>query len=468
MSTVCNFECAVLLARWLVTLSETTPNDARPSTEERGLLQSVTSMLDETEFGVPGDAYSVGGSRRVSGSTPGSTPRSTDCEVGYGADKLRQLAGAVLRLWAETFKGVHVFEMVNIMGASLDAYADLVETRRGDTPGSSNMPIVTELTKALGIRVPVVQGGMMHVGTADLASAVSNAGGLGIITALIFTTPDALREEIRRCRTLTKSPFGVNITRLPSLVPPDYGAYAQAVIDEGIRIVETAGNSPAPIIKQLKSAGVIVLHKCTTIRHAQSAVKLGVDFLSIDGFECAGHVGESDITNFILLSKARQTLSVPFIASGGFADGHGLAAALLLGASGVNMGTRFMATVEAPVHRNIKDAIVEGDEHDTTLLLRRWRNTTRLYKNKVAVEALEIERGSPSGEFSEIAHLVSGKRGKEVFVNGDPDYGVWTAGLVMGLINDVPTCEVLVRRIEKEAEEAIRQTSKVVVPQSKL
>ncbi|KAG5972016.1 hypothetical protein E4U58_006994 [Claviceps cyperi] len=330
------------------------------------------------------------------------------------------------------------------------------------------MPIVTELTKRLGIRVPVVQGGMMHVGTADLASAVSNAGGLGIITALIFPTPAALRDEIRRCRTLTKKPFAVNMTLLPSMVPPDYGAYAQAIIDEGIKVVETAGNSPGPVITQLKKAGIIVLHKCTTIRHAQSAVKLGVDFLSIDGFECAGHVGESDITNFILLSKARQTLKVPFIASGGFADGHGLAAALLLGASGVNMGTRFMATMEAPVHPNIKDAIVRGDEHDTTLLLRRWRNTSRLYKNKVALEALKIEQESPTGEFSEVAHLVSGKRGKEVFVNGDPEYGVWTTGPVMGLINDVPTCEVLVKRIEREAEEAFRQTSALVVPESKL
>lgn len=264
----------------------------------------------------------------------------------------------------------------------------------------------------------------MHVGTADLASAVSNAGGLGIITALIFPTPAALRAEIQRCRTLTKSPFAVNITLLPAMVPPDYGAYAQAVIDEGIRIVETAGNSPGPVIAQLKKAGVTVLHKCTTIRHAQSAVKLGVDFLSIDGFECAGHVGESDITNFILLSRARQTLKVPFIASGGFADGWGLAAALVLGACGVNMGTRFMATVEAPIHQRIKDEIVKAQETDTTLLLRRWRNTSRLYKNKVALEALKVEQESKTGEFSEVAALVSGKRGKEVFVNGDPEYGV--------------------------------------------
>lgn len=277
---------------------------------------------------------------------------------------------------------------------------------------------------AVLLPVPVVQGGMMHVGTADLASAVSNAGGLGIITALIFQSPAALRDEIRRCRTLTKYPFAINMTLLPSMVPPDYGAYAQAIIDEGIKIVETAGNSPGPVIKKLKAAGIIILHKCTTIRHAQSAVKLGVDFLSIDGFECAGHVGESDITNFILLSRARQSLKVPFIASGGFADGWGLAAALCLGASGINMGTRFMCTQEAPIHIKIKEEIVKAQETDTTLLLRRWKNTTRLYKNKVTEEALKVERESTTGKFEEIAPLVSGKRGKEVFTTGDPDFGV--------------------------------------------
>lgn len=308
----------------------------------------------------------------------------------------------------------------------------------------------------------------MHVGTADLASAVSNAGGLGIITALIFPSPDALRKEIQRCRTLTQNPFGVNLTLLPAMVPPDYGAYAQAVIDEGIKVVETAGNSPGPVIAQLKKAGVTVLHKCTSIRHALSAVKLGVDFLSIDGFECAGHVGESDITNFILLSRARQTLPIPFIASGGFADGHGLAAALCLGACGVNMGTRFMCTQEAPVHMNIKEQIVKAQETDTTLLLRRWRNTSRLYKNKVAEEALKIERESKTGEFAEVAALVSGKRGKEVFVNGDPEFGVWTTGPVMGLIHDIPTCDELVKRIEREAETALREKLALVVPQAKL
>ena len=234
---------------------------------------------------------------------------------------------------------------------------------------------------------------------------------------------------------MTKYPFGVNITLLPAIVPPDYHGYAQAIIDEGIKIVETAGNSPGPVIKQLKAAGCTILHKCTTIRHAQSAIKLGVDFLSIDGFECAGHVGESDITNFILLSRARQSLKVPFIASGGFADGQGLAAALSLGAEGINMGTRFMCTVEAPIHQNVKEEIVKAQETDTQLVLRRWKNTSRLYGNKVAKEAYKIERESTSGKFEDVQPLVSGKRGREVFLNGDVDYGVWTAGQVIGLIH---------------------------------
>ena len=244
------------------------------------------------------------------------------------------------------------------------------------------------------------------------------------LTALTQPTPEDLRTEIRRCRTLTSSSFGVNLTLLPALVPPDYHAYARVIIEEGVRIVETAGNSPGPVIKQLKTAGCIILHKCTTIRHAQSAVKLGVDFLSIDGFECAGHVGESDITNFILLSRARQSLKVPFIASGGFADGEGLAAALSLGAVGINMGTRFMCTVEAPVHENVKKAIVEASETDTELVLRRWKNTSRLFKNKVAVEAVKVERESKEGKFEDVAPYVSGKRGRQVFINGDVDFGV--------------------------------------------
>lgn len=244
------------------------------------------------------------------------------------------------------------------------------------------------------------------------------------LTALTQPTPEDLRKEIRKTRTLTSKPFGVNITLLPALVPPDYAAYARVVIEEGVKIVETAGNSPGPVIQQLKKAGTIILHKCTTIRHAKAAEKLGVDFLSIDGFECAGHVGEHDITNFILLSRARQQLKIPFIASGGFADGQGLAAALSLGAEGINMGTRFMCTVEAPIHNNIKEAIVKAQETDTALVLRRWRNTTRLFKNKVSLEAIKIEKESQTGEFTEVAPFVSGQRGRQVFINGDPDFGV--------------------------------------------
>ena len=288
------------------------------------------------------------------------------------------------------------------------------------------MPFNTALTRKLGIRNPVIQGGMQWVGYAELASAVSNAGGLGILTALTKPTPEDLRKEIQKCKRMTKNPFGVNITLLPAMVPPDYGAYAQVVLDEGIRIVETAGNSPGPVIKQLKSANppCVILHKCTTIRHALSAVKLGVDFLSIDGFECAGHVGETDITNFILLSRARQAMPVPFIASGGFADGQGLAAAMSLGAEGINMGTRFMCTVEAPIHNNIKQAIVDASEEDTQLVLRRWKNTSRLFKNTVSTEAAKIEKESTTGKFEEVGPYVSGKRGREVFINGDKDYGV--------------------------------------------
>ena len=309
--------------------------------------------------------------------------------------------------------------------------------------------------------VPVIQGGMQWVGYAELASAVSNAGGLGILTALTQPTPEDLRKEIQRCKKMTSNPFGVNITLLPTMNAPPYKEYAQVVLDEGIRIVETAGNSPGPVIKMLKAEGCIILHKCTTIRHAASAVKLGVDFLSIDGFECAGHVGEHDITNFILLSRARQSLGVPFIASGGFADGQGLAAALALGAEGINMGTRFMCTVEAPIHEKIKQAIVEAQETDTDLVLRRWKNTSRLFRNKVTEAALEIEKNSTTGKFEEVGPYVSGKRGREVFLNGDKDFGVWTAGQVIGLIHDVPTCDVLVKRIEEEAVEAMEKTRKL-------
>lgn len=309
---------------------------------------------------------------------------------------------------------------------------------------------------------------MQWVGYAELAAAVSNAGGLGILTALTQPTPEDLRQEIKRCKAMTKKPFGVNITLLPSMVPPPYAEYASVAIEEGIRIFETAGNSPGPVIKQLKTAGAIIIHKCTTIRHAQSAIKLGVDFLSIDGFECAGHVGESDITNFILLSRARQALSIPFIASGGFADGQGLAAALCLGAEGINMGTRFMCTVESPIHENIKQEIVKADENSTHLIMRRWSNTTRLFKNRITIEAAKIEKESTTGKFEEIAPFVSGKRGREVYLTGDPEHGVWTAGQVLGLIHDIPTCDELMKRIEREAEETLTGKIAFIAPKSKI
>lgn len=287
------------------------------------------------------------------------------------------------------------------------------------------MAFDTALTRALGIQVPVVQGGLQWVAYAELAAAVSNAGGLGIINALTQPDPEHLRQEIRKTRSLTQNPFGVNITLLPALNPPDYPGFVQAIIDEGVRIVETAGNSPGPVIQQLKAAGVTIIHKATTIRHAKAAIKLGADILSIDGFECAGHVGESDIASLILNSRARQELGdTPFFASGGFADGHGLMAALSLGAAGINMGTRFMCTVEAPIHLNVKLAIVKSDEHQTSLILRRWKNTSRMYSNQMTAKTIEVESTGANAEFIEVAPIVSGARGREVLLHGDIQHGV--------------------------------------------
>lgn len=266
---------------------------------------------------------------------------------------------------------------------------------------------------------------------------------------------------------MTDKPFGVNLTALPTINPPPYEEYAQVIIDEGVKIVETAG-LVQKYVPMFKKAGCIVLHKCTTIRHALSATKMNVDFLSIDGFECAGHIGETDIPNFVLLSRARQRLPVPFIASGGFADGYGLAGAMALGACGINMGTRFLCTVEAPVHHNIKEAIVKAEETDTQLVLRRWKNTSRYYRNKVTEAAFKIEKESTTGEFKEVQQYVSGARGRQVFLNGDPDYGVWTAGICMGLIHDIPTCEVLLKRIEQEAKETMDKTMSMYRESAKL
>ncbi|MBA2933762.1 nitronate monooxygenase [Sphingomonas sp. CGMCC 1.13654] len=308
----------------------------------------------------------------------------------------------------------------------------------------------TRITDLLGIEHPIVQGGMMWVGTAELASAVSNAGGLGILTALTQPTPDALRREIARCRTMTGKPFGVNLTILPSINPPPYADYRRAIIEEGITIVETAGYKPQEHVDEFKAHGVKVVHKCTAVRHALSAERMGVDAISIDGFECAGHPGEDDIPGLILIPAAADKVKVPMLASGGFGDGRGLVAALALGADGINMGTRFCATREAPIHDNFKAAMVANDERATDLMFRSYRNTARVARNAISQEAIRIEReGNP---FEAIAHLVKGARGKEALDNGDLDHGIWSAGMVQGLIHDVPTCRELIDRIMAEAE----------------
>ncbi|KAG1885162.1 hypothetical protein F4604DRAFT_1676559 [Suillus subluteus] len=328
--------------------------------------------------------------------------------------------------------------------------------------------ITTALTKLLGIRVPVVQGGMQWVGKPPLPAAVSNAGGLGLITALTQPSPEALRTVIRETRAATDKPFGVNLTILPSINPPDYEGFARAAVEEGVKIFETAGNNPGKLIEFFKLHGCIVIHKCTTIRHAKSAERLGIDVVSIDGFECAGHPGEEDIGGLVLLARAAQELKIPYIASGGIGDGRGLAACLALGAAGVNMGTRFMCTVESPIHQNIKEKIVASTEYDTTHIFRTLNNTSRVFKNVVSQQVVDIERRPGGAKFEDVRDLVAGARGRIVFENGDPDYGVWTAGLVLGLIKDIPTCEELLSRIEREAEEIIGGMAKLVNAKAKL
>jgi len=309
---------------------------------------------------------------------------------------------------------------------------------------------------------------MQWVGVPELVAAVSNAGGLGILTALTQPNPAALREAIKKTRKMTDKSFGVNITLLPSINPPDYEGYARAAVEEGVKIFETAGNNPGPLIRFFKQNGCIVIHKCTTIRHAKSAERMGVDVLSMDGFECAGHPGEEDIGGLVLLERASQELKVPYIGSGGFADGQGLVSAMALGASGVNMGTRFMCTVESPIHQDIKEKIVASAEQDTVHIFRSLSNTARVFKNKVSQEVVRLERRPQGAKFEEIRDLVSGARGRVVYEIGDPDYGVWSAGIVMGLIKDIPTCEELLKRIESEAEVTIERLNKLRDVRAKL
>lgn len=314
----------------------------------------------------------------------------------------------------------------------------------------------TRFTDLVGVEHPIAQGGMQWVGTAELVSAVANAGALGFLTALTQPTPQALAAEIRRCREMTDKPFGVNLTVFPTINAPDHNAYAQAIIDGGVQIVETAG-TPA-IAEQwamFQAAGLKIIHKCTSVRHAVSAQRKGVDAISIDGFECAGHPGEDDIPGLILIPAAADQVTIPMLASGGFGDGRGLVAALALGADGINMGTRFCATREAPIHDGIKQQIVANDERATELLYRSYRNTARVAKNSIASEALRIEREGHG--FEAIAHLVKGTRGKEGLDAGDPEHGIWSAGMVQGLIHDVPTVRDLIDRIVADAEAIIDQ-----------
>jgi len=306
----------------------------------------------------------------------------------------------------------------------------------------------TQVSELLGIRYPIVQGGMQWVGTAELASAVSNGGGLGILTALTQPTPDDLRREIERCRSMTQYPFGVNLTILPAITPPPYAEYVDAIIESGVKIVETAGNSPKAFIERMKQHGIKVLHKCTSVRHALSAERHGVDIVSIDGFECAGHPGEDDIPALVLIPAAVRALKIPVIASGGIGDGRGMAAALALGAQGINMGTRFMCTQEAPVHENIKRALVAATERDTALMFRTMHNTARVYKNAIAQEVVALERRGAT--FEEVRHLVAGARGKSALRNGEIDGGVVSAGMVIGLIDDIPSCAELIERIVRD------------------
>ncbi|AEG49802.1 2-nitropropane dioxygenase NPD [Sphingobium chlorophenolicum L-1] len=313
----------------------------------------------------------------------------------------------------------------------------------------------TRITKLFGIQHPIVQGGMHHVGLADLAAAVANAGGLGMITALTLGSPEGLRKEIARCRSMTGKPFGVNLTFLPSVNPPDYPGFVNVIIEEGIRIVETAGNNPQEWMPLLKDAGVKVIHKCTSVRHALKAEAIGCDAVSVDGFECGGHPGEDDIPNFILLPRAAEELSIPFIASGGMADARSLVAALALGADGVNMGTRFIATKEAPVHDNVKQALVEASELDTRLVLRPLRNTERVLNNAAVQRLLEKERKLGSDiTFGDVAPEVAGIYPR-VMHQGDVAAGAWSCGMVAGLINDVPSVADLIDRIMTGASDLI-------------
>ena len=313
----------------------------------------------------------------------------------------------------------------------------------------------TRLTELLGIETPIICGGMMRVGTAELAAAASNAGALGVMTALTQPTPEGLRAEIEKCRSLTDKPFGVNLTVGVVATEINYDDYVDAILDSGVKIIETAGRSPEPFMERYKASGVKVIHKCVAVRHALKAERIGVDVVSIDGFECAGHPGEQDVGGLVLFPAAAQALKIPVVASGGIADGRGLVAALALGCEGINMGSRFMVTREAPIHEGIKQKIVEMDETQTRLIFRTYKNTARVYRNSVADKVAEIE--AAGGEFGQVHHLVSGANQEKAWSTGDIEAGMVTVGMCGGLINDIPTCDELVKKIVADAEQIIDQ-----------
>ena len=317
------------------------------------------------------------------------------------------------------------------------------------------MAIKTRFTEMFGVEHPIAQGGMQWVGKAELVAAVANAGALGFLTALTQPTPEELAKEIQRTKDLTDKPFGVNLTILPAIKPPPYAEYRDAIIQGGIKVVETAGYKPQEHVDHFKAHGIKIIHKCTAVRHALSAERMGVDAISIDGFECAGHPGEDDIPNLILIPAAANKVKIPMLASGGFADARGLVAAIALGADGVNMGTRFCVTKEAPIHENFKQQMVANDERQTDLIFRTLHNTARVMRNKVSSEVVEIERRG-GAKFDDVMHLVAGVRGRKAMEDGDTDGGIWSAGPVQGLIDDVPTVKELVDRIIAEAEDIIR------------
>ncbi|MDA0346796.1 MAG: nitronate monooxygenase family protein [Verrucomicrobia bacterium] len=316
--------------------------------------------------------------------------------------------------------------------------------------------IKTRFTETFGIEHPIVMGGMQWVGRAELVSAVANAGALGFLTALTQPTPEDLVKEVQRCREMTDKPFGVNLTILPSLKPIPYDEYRQAIIESGIKVVETAGNNPSSHLPDFKKAGVKVIHKCTSVRHGLTAERIGCDAISMDGFECAGHPGEDDVTNLVLLPIARDKIKIPMIASGGLGDARGLVAVLALGAEGMNMGTRFMATKESPVHDNVKQQMVKNDERATEMIFRTLKNTARVASNSVSREVVAIE-AKGNATIDDLAHLVSGQRGRLVFEKGDVEHGIWSAGMVQGLIHDIPTCKELIDRIMEEASQIINR-----------